>query len=181
MKTTLFSLMMLMYFGSSVFAQEQKKPNSGLGIGFQLNQFQDDFAFGLNMTSPEILNGNAAFRLKANQVYFEHLLDGEYVWSGYQNVSLGFVGYGGKVGQDIRLYGEGGLVGIFPSDRFSSESFRMSTYGTFGFEFFPTPRFNYFLELGVMTSRARADKIAGSPFYSNGFVASVGFRINLKD
>ena len=91
MKTTLFSLMILLFFSSSVFAQEQKKPNSGLGIGFQVNQFQDDFAFGLNMTSPEILNGNAAFRLKANQVYFEHLLDGEYVWSGYQNVSLGFV------------------------------------------------------------------------------------------
>ena len=180
MKTTLFSLIMMLFFGTSVFAQEQKTPDSGLGFGFQINQFQDDFAFGLNLTSPEILNGNAAIRLKANQSYFEHLLDGEYVWSGYQNLSLGFVGFGGKVGQGIRLYGEGGLVGIFPSEKFSSEKFRMSTYGTFGFEFFPTPAFNYFIELGVMTSRARADKVAGSPFFSNGFVGSVGFRINLK-
>ncbi|SMD42412.1 hypothetical protein SAMN00777080_0962 [Aquiflexum balticum DSM 16537] len=184
MKTTLILLLMGLFFGSSLsvplWAQQQLKPNSGLGLGFQVNQFQNDFGFGLNLTSPEILNGNAAFRLKANQVYFEHLLDGEYVWSGYQNVSLGFVGFGGMVGQSIRLYGEGGLAGIIPSDRFSSESFRLSTYGTFGFEFFPTPAFNYFLELGVMTSRARADKIAGSPFFSNGFVASVGFRLNLK-
>ena len=116
MKTTLFSLIMMLFFGTSVFAQEQKTPDSGLGFGFQINQFQDDFAFGLNLTSPEILNGNAAIRLKANQAYFEHLLDGEYVWSGYQNLSLGFVGFGGKVGQGIRLYGEGGLVGIFPSE-----------------------------------------------------------------
>jgi len=184
MKTTLISLMILLLFGSSVFvplqAQQQMKPNSGLGFGFQINQFQNDFGFGLNMTSPEILNGNAAIRLKANQVYFEHLLDGEYVWSGYQNVSLGFVGFGGKVGQDIRLYGEGGLVGIIPNERFSSETFKVSGYGTFGFEFFPTPAFNYFIELGVMTSRAQADKVAGSPFFSNGFAASVGFRVNLK-
>lgn len=181
MKTKLLILLPLLLLSSSVFAQNPEKLSAGLGFGFQVSQFQDDFAFGLNITSPEILNGNAAFRLKANQVYFEHLLDGAYVWSGYQNVSLGFVGFGGKVGQSILLYGEGGLVGIFPSERFSSESFRMSGYGTFGFEFFPTPAFNYFIELGVMTSRARADKISGSPFYSNGFVASVGFRINLKD
>jgi hypothetical protein len=184
MKTTLIFLLTGLFFGSSVFipvrAQHQLKPNSGLGFGFQVNQFQNDFGFGLNLTSPEILNGNAAIRLKANQVYFEHLLDGEYVWSGYQNVSLGFVGFGGMVGQSIRLYGEGGLVGINPSDRFSSESFRLSTYGTFGFEFFPTQAFNYFIELGVMTSQARADKVVGNPFFSNGFVASVGFRMNLK-
>lgn len=184
MKIIQFIFVLMFWMATSVFfpiqAQEQKELNSGLGFGFQVSQFQDDFGFGLNMTSPHVFQGHGAFRLKANQAYYEHLLDGEYVWSGYQNFSLGFVGFGGRIGEGLRLYGEGGIIGIIPSERFSTEKLRLSTYGTFGFEFFTTPAFNYFIELGVVTSRARADKIVGNPFYSNGFVASVGFRINLE-
>lgn len=82
MKTILILLLTGLFFGLSVSfplrGQQQLKPNSGLGFGFQVNQFQHDFGFGLNKTSPEILNGNTAIRLKANQVYFEQLLEGEY-------------------------------------------------------------------------------------------------------
>ncbi len=50
----------------------------------------------------------------------------------------------------IFIYGEGGGLVLFPSATFSTEKIRMGGYGLFGFEFYPSPRFSYFIELGGM-------------------------------
>lgn len=182
MKKLLLSALLFTFTAIGANAQDnQENPlNKGLGFGFQLNQYQRDFGYGLNVTSPYMAKGHLGIRLRGNLMYYEHLKDGEYTWTPYQNVSLGFVGVGGYVADYIRLYGEGGLLGIFPSDKFSKESFHLGGYGFFGFEFHMDKGVNYFIEIGSGGSGATADKLPGKPIYSNGLIVGTGFRITLK-
>src|SRR5690606_18721019 len=101
-------------------AGAQETPlNNGVGFGLQLNQYQRDFGAGLNITSPYFANNRLAVRLRGNVLFHEHLKSEETTWTPYSHASLGVIGVVGYVG-DIRLYSEGGVVGLFPSDAFSS-------------------------------------------------------------
>ena len=150
---------------------------SKMAIGMQLNQFQDDFGIGLNISTPYLLNESLAIRVRANLVWHQHTdQSNEGTWTPYSNISIGFIGVGGTIGDFMRLYGEGGLMYVLPSDTFSSESSEFGGYGLFGFEFFLHQHGNYFIELGGIGIGANADKVPGSPIYSNGFLTSVGYR-----
>ena len=159
-------------------AQEESNIN-GLSYGFQLNQFQTDFGFGINVTSPYSFNESLAFRLRGNLMFNQHPKDGETQWSPYSNVSLGIVSGRTKLGNHLAVYGEGGVISLFPSSEFTTEDFIFGGYGMFGFEFLISNHVNYFIELGGVGTGAEADKIPNQPIYSNGFITQVGFRINL--
>jgi hypothetical protein len=178
LKMTVFLGLLLAAFSAN--AQQKHTINNGVGIGFQINQFQQDFGFGVQVSSPSFWNNGAVLRLKTNLVFHEHLKQGQYEWSGYQNIALGLAGYGGWVTENIRIYGEGGLMGLLPSGNFSSESFVLSGYGSFGTELYASPGFHYFLEVGVAPTRARADLVPGNPFFHNGFFTTMGLRYNLS-
>ncbi len=152
--------------------------NNGVGFGFQLNQYQKDFGAGLNVTSPYFANEKVAVRLRGNVLFHEHPKDEEMTWTPYANGSIGFIGTVGYVG-NIRLYGEGGLIGLFPSDKFSSERTHFGGYGLFGFEFFFRSSGNYFIEIGGVGTGAKADKLPGNPIFSNGLIIGTGFRFHL--
>jgi len=157
--------------------QAQEGLNKNFGIGGQVGQFQNDFGIGLNMTSPYFANEKMAVRLKGNLVWNEHLnSNSETEWSSYSNLSLGFVQSVGEINDFVRIYGEGGAIWLFPSSEFSSKSIQFGGYGLFGFEFFFDKHLNYFFEAGGVGTGAKADKIAGSPIYSNGFLINVGIR-----
>ena len=157
---------------------QEAQINNGFGLGFQLNQYQKDFGFGIQLTSPYFLHDRMAVRVRGNFMFHEHISveSQEYTWTPYSNITLGLVGVGGYVGEHIRLYGEGGAMLLLPSDDFSSESSEIGFYGTFGFEFYSAPHINYFIEIGGVGTGAKADKIPLSPIYSNGLMLSVGFR-----
>lgn len=118
-----------------------------------------------------------AVRVKGNLMWNEHLnSNSETTWSSYSNASLGFVQSVGEIKNFLRVYGEGGAIFLFPSDKFSSKSIQFGGYGLFGFEFFFDQHLNYFLEAGGVGTGAKADKISGKPIYSNGFIINVGVR-----
>ena len=174
-------LLILTVFQFAIFTKAQESNISNeFGFGFHLNQYQDDFGLGLNMTSPYFLYDNIAVRLRGNFMFYQHVQDNETVWSPYSSVSFGVVAVGGNVGDFIRLYGEGGIIGLFPSTEFSDGNFVFGGYGLFGFEFFMSKNFNYFIELGGVGTGAKADKLPANPIYSNGFLISVGFRFQIK-
>ena len=150
--------------------------NTGFGIGYQLVQYQQDFGFGLNLTSPMFAGNNIGVRIKGNVMYNQNVVSGKSRWMQYGNVSLGMIGTGGHINDVIRLYGEGGVILIVPSSQFSSESTVIGGYGNFGFEFFFAPSGNYFIEIGGMGTGATADKITTAPIYSNGLTVSTGIR-----
>jgi len=175
-KLAFFALIIFVLTG--VTNAQEKKISTDFSMGFQLNQFQNDFGLGLNFTTPYFANKRVALRLRGNLMFNKHISDDVTVWSPYSNVSLGMVGVAGIIGDFIRLYGEGGMITLFPSDDFSSESVVFGGYGVFGFEFYFYQGGNYFIEIGGIGTGAIADKAVNQPVYSNGLMISTGFRIH---
>lgn len=174
-KAIIFTFIFFLY--SSYGIAQEEKINTNFGIGFQLGQYQQDFGLGININSPYFAGDRIAFRLRGNIMWNEHLTSsGLSTWSTYSNLSLGVVGVGGQIGNSIRLYGEGGLILLFPSSSFSSESTELGGYGLFGFEFYMNPFMNYFIEIGGVGTGASEDKVPSQSVYSNGLMIQVGFR-----
>ncbi len=164
---------------TGVTAQNSIKPNRGFAFGFHLNQYQQDFGYGVNITSPLFFRDGVAIRLRGNMMFNQNPLNGQSTWMPYGNLTLGLVGIASQVNAHLRIYGEGGVIGLFPSSDFSSESFVFGGYGLFGFEFSFVRFGNYFVEVGAAGTGARADKIPTSPIYSNGLTVSAGLRFVL--
>jgi hypothetical protein len=183
MKTTIKYIVLICFFAGGLSAQENPTGSpfkNGVTLGFQLGQFQKDFGFGLNVTSPFFAKGGMAVRVRGNLMWNEHLTPAfETTWTPYGNICLGMVGKGGEIGNFMRLYGEGGLLAILPSSEFSSQGLALGGYGGFGFEFFMTKAFNYYIEIGGVGTGATADKLPGKPIFSNGLMIQVGFRNTL--
>lgn len=158
---------------------QQSEINNDLSIGAQISQYQEDFGAGITLTSPWVAQQRMAVRARSHVMFHEHVQGQETTWTPYLNFTLGLVGRSGLVGDSIQLYGEGGVIGLFPSTDFSSESFVPGGYGLFGFEFYMRPDSNYFIEIGTVGAGAKADKITNDPIYSNGFTISSGFRLHL--
>ncbi|MEA3317871.1 MAG: hypothetical protein U9R54_07930 [Bacteroidota bacterium] len=182
MKYLLLVVMLFAFFSAKTQNNENfENRSSYFSYGFSIKQYQNDFGLGLNVTTPYFWNNRMAVRLKTSYLWYEHipLNDTEYVWSGYQNIQFGLIGIGGMIGTSIRLYGEGGIVGIFPNSAFSDKDFVFGGYGLFGFEFYTyekdirTP--SYYIEIGSIGS-ASADKLQANPVYSNGLTISAGIR-----
>lgn len=176
MKRSLIILAGILCFSLSTKAQDEEL-NSNFGIGFQIAQYQQDFGLGLNVTSPYFAYDKIAVRVRGNFMWNEHLgNDGISTWTSYSNLSIGLIGVGGQIGNSIRLYGEGGLLLLFPSDIFSSQSTETGGYGLFGFEFYVSPFSNYFIEIGGAGTGAKEDKLSSQALYSNGLIIDAGFR-----
>jgi len=156
----------------------QTKTNK-LEIGYNVSQYQKDFGVGLHLISPYFANSKVALKLGANFQWLEHYNGSETTWTPYQNVQVGIRGRNPIVEDKVFIYGEGGIVTILTNDKFSSKSSQFGGYGLFGFEFKPTQKFAYFIELGGIGTGAIADKVVSKPIYSNGFLTNVGFRIGL--
>lgn len=173
--------MAVIAMSSSSLAQESPESSSpfptGFGIGGHLSQIQRDFGLGLNITSPTFFNDRAAVRVRGGIAYLEHVDgNGEITWTQYSSFQAGLIGFSGSIAGGIRCYGEGGLIMILPNETFSSESSVLGGYGLFGFEFFLSQGLSYFIELGGAGTGANADKVAGNPIYSNGFIIGTGVR-----
>ena len=175
MKYLLIILTSIVSLSSS--AQETGAIKHGMQIGFTLNEFQNDFGVGIEITSPFVAYGSVAARFRANLMFYQHLFEDEYTWSPYANYTLGLIGVGKEVGDFMRLYGEGGISVIQPSTQFSDIKTEFGGYGLFGFEFFLMPSLAYKIEIGGIGMGAKANLIEGNPIYSNGFMMTTGLRL----
>ena len=149
----------------------QKNGTGGLSLGLSVQEWQDDFGSSLVLTSPWFLYEKAALRVSGTVLFKENTQ-----WKPYYALRTGLLGGSFMQSADIRLYGEGGLLLVFPDASFDSTSFRMGGYGHFGFEFFLSSQkgtASYFIELGSNGIDART--IAGN-HYLNGFATTCGFR-----
>lgn len=177
MKSNLLILSFLLVLVLNSYSQNNQNDElNGLGVGFQLNEYQKDFGLGVNITSPYFAKKTMAVRLRGNFMYHEHLKNEKIDWTAYNNLTLGIVSGKTKITESIALYGEGGIVAIFPSSDFSSNEMEFGGYGLFGFEFYFVPEFSYFFEAGGIGTGAVANELHSDPIYSNGFLISVGCR-----
>jgi hypothetical protein len=150
-------------------------------FGFQLNEFQQDFGIGINLTSPAIMENTIELHLRGNMMFQQYYdtKSEESTWQPYANIMIGISSATYKINSNVALYGEGGGILILPSSTIDEDATEFGGYGIFGFEFMFADSFSYFLEAGAVGTGASAEKIPGRPIYSNGFILSVGWKINL--
>lgn len=151
----------------------QSTNQSGVDVGFQLNNYAGDFGLGINVSSPYLFGEGVRLKARVNAMFLEYIENGETTWEPYLNVTVGSF-TSARISDAVGLYGEGGLIVVFPSDQFSSTSSHFGGYGLFGFEFYFSDSFTYFIEAGGIGVGAVANKVENKPIYSNGFLTSVG-------
>jgi hypothetical protein len=141
----------------------------------QLLERAGSLGLGAEVTSPYFLWERVAVRVRGELVWDR--VD----WNPFYAVKGGLVGVGGYIADSIRLYGEGGVLFVFPTSALSTQDVGFGGYGHFGFEFLVQPfarsHLSYLIELGTTGSGIRADQLAGSPFLVNGFAVSTGLRL----
>lgn len=158
--------------------QAQDRDFKRVSFGFQINNVHGDFGLGLQALSPEFYNLRVS--LRGNLNWLNHQNDAQQeTWTEYGMIQLGFQ-YHHMITNRIKLYTEGGMVGLIPNAAFSTDVFKVGGYGVFGFEFLFTEGegrdWAYFLELGGTGTGARANRTLANQFYATGFLVSVGFR-----
>ena len=147
-----------------------------ISLSFSLQEWSNEFGIGLQITSPWFLHEKVAARL-GGFVLWKHDTN----WATFYALRLGLIGANFMANSDIRLYGEGGFLFLFPNSSFDSDPFAFGGYGHFGFEFF-LPMVNipasssYFIELG---SNGTGAKTNSGQSYLNGFSISTGLRVYL--
>jgi len=179
----LVSAIMLPAQASSQAAQIEKAPTSAshmsasrISLSFSLQEWGNEFGTGFQITSPWFWHEKTAVRLGGSVLWKQ-----DANWATFYALRLGLVGATFMRNEDIRLYGEGGFLFLFPAASFDSDPFAFGGYGHFGFEFFMPKAIaslssSYFIELGTNGVGAKTDS---GQSYLNGFSASTGLRVYL--
>lgn len=170
-------LLLLIFFASLTNSLTAQSEKNTVGIGFHVNQIQNDFGIGVDFVSPYFANSIVAITAGGSFKWLQHSTGTSSTWSFYQNAQIGIRSRNYIIEDKIFIYGEGGGILLIPNTVFSSEDYRTGGYGLFGFEFRASSAIGFYFELGGVGTGARADKVANSPIYSNGFLTKVGFRI----
>jgi hypothetical protein len=149
---------------------------SRMALSFSLQEWGNEFGTGFQITSPWFWHEKTAVRLGGSALWKQ-----DANWATFYALRLGLVGATFMRNEDIRLYGEGGFLFLFPSASFDSDPFAFGGYGHFGFEFFMPKAIaslssSYFIELGTNGVGAKTDK---GQLYLNGFSVSTGLRVYL--
>ncbi len=174
----LVSAIMLPAQASSQDSQFGKAPVSAshISLSFSLQEWGNEFGTGFQITSPWFWHEKTAVRLGGSTLWKQ-----DANWATFYALRLGLVGATFMRNEDVRLYGEGGFLFLFPAVSFDSDPFAFGGYGHFGFEFFMPKAIaslssSYFIELGTNGVGAKTDK---GQLYLNGFSVSTGLRVYL--
>jgi hypothetical protein len=179
------SLLAVIFSATGAGAQTPGEPSSnvGLAVGMSVHRLQDNFGVSGSVSSPTFFNEKARMTADGGVAWYPYGTgaSGDQEWLPFGQSRV-VVESGHRVGRaPLRLYGFGGAMLIFRSERLSDDLLAVAGIGGFGFEFFmPTNTMNapasYFIEIGGVGSGARATKIPGRPILLNGFVVEAGVR-----
>jgi hypothetical protein len=166
-------------------AQTPVEPSSNIGaaVGMAVHRLQDNFALSGSWSSPVFFDGTARITAGGGVAWYPYgtTASGDQDWVPFGHSRV-VVESGHRVGRaPLRLYGFGGAMLLFRSQRLSDDVVAVAGIGGFGFEFFaPTNMINapvsYFIEIGGVGSGARATNLPGHPILLNGFLVQSGVR-----
>jgi hypothetical protein len=147
-------------------------------MAYHLSELSGDFGQGVMIESPSLIKDYFTLKLRGNQQYLNADFNGKNEWRDYYTATFGISSSPARVSESIELYGEGGLMMIFPNSDFSDTDQEFGGYGLFGFNFLFDPAFSYFIEAGGVGSGAVAEGSDNERIYANGFFVQVGFKIH---
>ena len=177
--------MVLVFSATGAGAQTPVEPSSNVGsaVGIAVHRLQDNFALSGSWSSPAFSDGKARITAGGGVAWYPYgtSASGDQDWVPFGHSRV-VVESGHRVGRaPLRLYGFGGALLVFQSERLSDNVLAVAGIGGFGFEFFaPTSTINapvsYFIEIGGVGSGARATNLPGHPILLNGFMVQSGLR-----
>ena len=166
-------------------AQTAVEPPSNVGsaIGVAVERVQDNFGVSGTWSSRAFFDEKARMTASGGVAWYPNGTgsSGNQEWLPFGHSRV-VVESGHRVGRaPLRLYGFGGAMLIFRSERLSDDVLAVAGVGGFGFEFFaPTTSMDapvsYFIEIGGVGSGARAANLPGQPILLNGFLVQSGLR-----
>lgn len=176
MKKLNYLFIVFFLFGMSKTSLAQK--TNSVGIGFNVNQIQNDYGIGLDLLTPYFFNEKAAVKIGFNFKWLQHVNNSSATtWTPYQNLQIGMRSRSFIVEDKIFIYGEGGLLFLFPNKNFTDEKSVFGGYGLFGVELKASPKFGFLFEIGGAGTGAKAEKVPAKPIYSNGLLTNGGLRV----
>lgn len=176
-KTKLFMLVaILLLFSTQTNAQDSSKSRNPWSAGFQLNEYGNDFGFGLHAITPRLFGYTHLF-IGYDYQLFQHKAAIPEEWIGFNQFRLSLVTKMPVIPGKIDVYGSGGTLLALIPESLSSKSIAFSGTGTFGLQVYWYEHFSYFFELGGYGRLIEADNLANRPTIGGGFTLSVGGRV----
>ncbi|MFA0964648.1 hypothetical protein AB9P05_22770 [Roseivirga sp. BDSF3-8] len=183
MKTAL-SLTLFLSFCASALAQGRAalvEEDDVWKYGIHFSNWQQDGGGGLSISTP--FYKGLAFRFKGQLMIHEYFnqTTGETNLAQYAGGSAGLAFIVGRIGETVRIYGEGGPVVVIPSEELSNSNSKFGGYALLGSEWIASRSRTYlsfFIETGYVGTLARADLAPRSPYFATGFMLNAGIRLH---
>jgi hypothetical protein len=176
-----YLFLLVFSFGLTQIASAQGTEESDVWkYGLHFSNWQQDGGAGISVSSP--FYQGMAIRLKSQMMVHEYLNDntGQTSLAYYAATSAGLAFVIGRIGETVRIYGEGGPVMVLPSSEFTSDNLTFGGYLIMGSEWIASRSRTYlsfFLETGYGGTLARADLARNSPYFATGFLLNAGIRL----
>lgn len=178
-KKILFVFIFSMFFSSLFGLKGQTGWSGGVVVENGIHYFTDKLGFGVNFTTPHIINQSAAL----TATYLYHSFRGidttntnSTLWVHYHTVKAGFQ-FLSHARSRFRPLSEIGWLGRWSNGTNGQQVFVQGMYMSFGFELFWKKGWSSKITLGgdaIMEDTPSVDsRIQNEPYYSNGLVFSI--------
>ncbi|MGB3181807.1 MAG: hypothetical protein WBB45_10485 [Cyclobacteriaceae bacterium] len=179
MKYILVLLLSLLVLGSAFGQGREESDVWKYGIHF--SNWQQDGGGGISISSP--FYKGMSIRVKGQVMIHEYLDDnsGQTSLASFAASTAGLAFNIGRIGETVRIYGEGGPVVVLPSPEFSTDNLSFGGYLVMGSEYIASRSrtyLSYFIETGYVGTLARADLDRHSRYYATGFMLNAGIRLH---
>lgn len=169
-------LILVLLFGAALRVQAQERISKPWGVGFQLNEWGNDFGIGFSVHSPEI-KGILSFDASYSSQFRSSITITDEAWLPYGIASLGLRAKAGQITPWFHMYGFG-RVTVLTNGADGWDVGKVSGHGGFGFEFNThgsgMSPVSYYIELGG--SGGFSDVHTFHQSVAGGFSTTVGFR-----
>jgi hypothetical protein len=182
------SVVCLLLLTATLRAQDsaQRAPDderNGAAVGWEISSFANNYAFGARLDTPRFARRTVHVQIGASLAWVQGVPLGESdtTWAPYTLLRIGIVRSTPIGSLPLRFYGGGGLALVLPTNDVSGQSAQGGGYGLTGLELSVPENggARWFVEVGGMGTGAKADRLANSPIYANGFTIGWGFRYRL--
>lgn len=164
-----------MLLSIGVIAQE--RTSKGWGVGFQLNEWGNDFGMGISAFSPEFFGALTIDVSYVNQFRSSITISGE-AWQPYGMATLGVRGKAGQITPWFHMYGFG-RVSFMTNGPSDWNTDKITGSGGFGFEFNTQGAglspVSYYIEMGGYGGFSNVHPLHQS--VAGGFGTTVGLRV----
>lgn len=169
-----------MVFALSANIKAQETPKK-MSFGIHVNRQQNNFGYGVNIGTGNILKSQLQFKVKANMSFIENANDPlKTTWNSFYNFNAGFAWQPSTQQNFINPYVEVGGAAVLTCFKFTEEKIHFGPYALAGFDVNIYKNSTIFFEMGAIYTGAMAERLINNPTYISGFLSTAGWRYNLK-